>query len=58
MTGGHSYNEYLWEPTPATVACRELNPGKIVTSKHNYEQHVIVREMHESEGLTYFCVSV
>ena len=35
---------------PGAVACRELNPGKIVTSKLNYEQHVLVREMHESEG--------
>ena len=31
------YNEYLWGPTQATVACRELNPGRMVTSKHNYE---------------------
>ena len=28
------YNEYLWGPTQATVACRELNPGKTVVSKH------------------------
>ena len=28
------YNEYLWGPTQATVACRELNPGKIITGKH------------------------
>ena len=35
------YNEYFWGPTQATVACRELNPGKMVTSKNI---HVIVRE--------------
>ena len=27
------YNEYFWGPTQATVACRELNPGKTVAGK-------------------------